>query len=215
MRRKVAVFLIGIFTFFLFVIFSYLVAKNHFIHFDFDTTVKIQDHVSDLWSSFFSYFSLLGSAELTTLIFIILVFFPYKFLTKLLFLPGYFLVFLVGLIGKIFLNHPGPPFMFYHYKLGFVFPSTHVQTGNSYPSGHAARTTFLSIMLIMLILNSGKRTPLKIMAIALIFAYELTMLLSRVYLGEHWTTDVIGGALLGASVGILSSVFLKSTSYRR
>lgn len=206
--KKLITALSGLLVFFIFAVFSYLVKKKLFGSFDFDTTVRIQDHVSDKLSEFFSYFSLLGSAEITTLILIVIIFLPRDLLRKLAFLPTYFFVFLLGLLGKIFISHPGPPFIFYHYKLGFLFPSTYVQTGNSYPSGHSARTTFLSVVLIILILQSGKMTPLKLLLIIVVLAFEGTMLVSRVYLGEHWTSDVIGGALLGASFGILGSTFL-------
>ena len=41
-----------------------------------------------------------------------------------------------------------------------------------------------------------------------LFLFNVAMLISRVSLGEHWTTDVIGGALLGLSSGIFALIFL-------
>jgi len=39
-------------------------------------------------------------------------------------------------------------------------------------------------------------------------AFNGVMLMSRVSLGEHWTSDVVGGAILGTSAAFFSFLFL-------
>lgn len=63
-------------------------------------------------------------------------------------------------------------------------------TAFSFPSGHVARVAFL-------VLAFGWRWPI---AVAVVFGMALT----RVYLGDHWPSDVIGGWLLGYAVALLA-----------
>ena len=49
---------------------------------------------------------------------------------------------------------------------------------------------------------------IKIFINAFLIVFNIAMLVSRISLGEHWTTDVIGGALLGLSSGIFALIFL-------
>lgn len=58
-----------------------------------------------------------------------------------------------------------------------------------YPSGHMLRTTILLGAIFLLWRNRTGRILL-----AVILA---VMALTRVYMGVHWTSDVIGGVLLG------------------
>lgn len=206
MNKKLLFF--GLIAFLIFVAFSYLVHKDLFTQFDFNSTVRIQDKISRRFDTFFSVFSLLGSTELVTLFLIVLIAVLRK-LKRLLVLVPYIASFFIELYGKIFVVHPGPPFMFFRYDIPFNFPSSYVQPGSSFPSGHSTRTAFVSAILFFLILRSKKLSKFQKMAIlGLVLLFDIIMFTSRIYLGEHWVSDVIGGGLLGYSLGLLSLVFL-------
>ncbi len=219
--RNIRLFLItlGVVLFFLFVGFSYLVAKETFNQIDFDTTVKFQDKIPRRFDDLFSWFSVLGSAEVTGIIwfttFFLLVIKRFFRAAAGMFLLPFALA--LEIYGKLFVHHPAPPFLFYRGTLDVNFPIHFTHTNFSYPSGHETRTAFLVVFLMCYFFFRGLRKsgpkynlPFQLAAQAGLVLILVIMTISRIYLGEHWTSDVIGGFLIGAGFGMIAGAMVPS-----
>ena len=89
---------------------------------------------------------------------------------------------------KTVLGHPGPPAELSRSLplpdwLTFLSP----EFGNSFPSGHAFRATFLLGLAL-----GGQRALVWLAAV-----FAVAIWISRLYAAEHWPSDVLGGILLG------------------
>lgn len=211
MLSKKFFFFLSLILFLSFIYFSYLVAKEKFVQIDFDTTVKFQDNFPRKLDLPFSILSIIGLVEFTGAIWLALLIislikrFWLTFISLFLFIGGL----AVEIYGKVFVLHPGPPFLFYRGVLEYGFPSHYVHTDYSYPSGHVYRTAFLAAFIALFLYFRFPKTSWVITLLFLI-PFLGAMIVSRIYLGEHWLTDIIGGLLLGVSFGMLSGITIPS-----
>ena len=78
----------------------------------------------------------------------------------------------------------------------------------SFPSGHSllSAATFLTLAAILGGMQSQRRFKIFVFAVAILLTVAIGV--SRVYLGVHWPTDVLGGWTLGAGLALAARLAL-------
>lgn len=96
-----------------------------------------------------------------------------------------------GVVLKLALVHPppGPEYVRAWWNpLGVA-----ISTPSGFPSGHIARVTFLALLAMGLARSVAVRW--------LLTAFLAYTFWARVYIGDHWISDAVGGLALGMATG--------------
>jgi membrane-associated phospholipid phosphatase len=148
----------------------------------------INGHHHPLLDNFFKTVTYLGNG---------LIFLPFLILTSFIRFKYSFVVLIVhithGLIVSIFKRILFPalerPRKFLDSDLLHIVPGVDVHGSHTFPSGHTA-TAFCAALLIALIAKNKILSAFALL-LALLVGY------SRIYLGQHFLTDVAAGAVIG------------------
>jgi undecaprenyl-diphosphatase len=86
--------------------------------------------------------------------------------------------------------------------------------GMSFPSGHTSMSAIVFLTIGALIAATRQRTSERLFILASAGLLTLLVGLSRIALGVHWATDVIGGWALGSAWAVLCLLLLRAISQR-
>ena len=180
--------------FVLFLIWSILMLQKKLDHIDNQCYSKIK--ITKLKTKIFKGLTFLASAKFVAILCIILLIFienkriPIAIIINMLIMWG-----LIGILKNTF-KRERP-------NINRLVD----EKGYSYPSGHTMTATIFYGFIIFLIIISNLILPLKITLTTILVILVLLVGYTRIYLGVHYLSDVIGALLFGSSY-LLLYIFL-------
>lgn len=167
---------------------------------------EIQEDQSIILDTIMKAFSWLGTVYVAGIIIGVfsLIFFVFKYIREGLFILSSILSGGVSYVLKMIIDRPRPTMDFVR-----IVEETHYQ---SFPSGHVLfYTVFFGSLTVIALTSKIMKIYLKVLVAAACVAMIVLGAISRIYLGAHWFTDVIGGFVVGVLfLMITGSIYIRS-----
>ncbi len=178
----------------LFIVDMILVITKNTVTFDDEIHLTVISTMSEFMSSFMRVMTFLGSTVfmvcLCAFLFFIFLFKKHK---KTAFSTAGILIVstILNNVVKLIIRRPRPTYMIVE------------ESSFSFPSGHMMASVTLYGFLIYLISKSQMKTTYKVIFNSLLVVLIILIGMSRIYLGAHFASDILGGACLSASLVLL------------
>lgn len=164
----------------------------------------IYEHSTAQLDAFFLFVTNLGGVvAITSVSLLLLAFliFTKRFYKATLLVAGVGGVATINFLLKIIFERPRPD----------LWNWLITETQFSFPSGHASASSALALCIVVMLWN----TKWRMLSIVLAGIYILVIGVSRLYLGVHFPTDIIGGWLVSLAVVSLATVFIYRYALKR
>jgi len=205
-RRKTLFLCFSIFFILLFLILTFFVMNFSNHSWDISVSHEIQEDQNILLDTFMKAFSWLGTVYVagTVVLAFTVIFLIFKYVKEGLFILSCILSGAVSYVLKMIIDRPRPTMDFVR-----IVEETHYQ---SFPSGHVLfYTVFFGSLIIIALSSKLLKISLKIFVVAVCLAMVVLGAVSRIYLGAHWFTDVLGGFIVGVLfLMVTGSIYLRS-----
>lgn len=205
-KRKTFFLCFSIFFIFVFLLLSFYVMNFSPESFDLLVSQEIQEDQNVILDTLMKAFSWLGTVYVAVIMVFVfaLVFFIFKYLKEGFFILSCILSGGVSYVLKMLIDRPRPTVDFVR-----IVEETHYQ---SFPSGHVLfYTVFFGSLMIIALYSKILKNSFKILIALVCLSMIVLGAVSRIYLGAHWFTDVIGGFIVGVLfVMITGSIYIRS-----
>jgi len=156
---------------------------------------------------FFSKYTFFGDGLFAVLLSVILFFYVKTQRLSLVLLSSYIVSGLLAQMFKRIFNAPRPKAFFTIDQYNKFVDGVTVANNHSFPSGHTTTAFGMAIVLAYF-------TPNKYLQ-SLFFLMAITAGFSRIYLGQHFLTDVLAGAFLGSVISICALLVSNAIAPRK
>lgn len=206
-KRKFLFLALGIYSLFFFIFRLWTATSFRSVNFwDKLIVQKIELLRTPLLDKFFLFFTNFASGYFIITIFLILAIFLFYLKRK-------------KAMVAVFLTLVGSAIFIYLLKLIFgrerPFGCLNGRDCFSFPSGHATIAFYFYGMLLYLLIRFLKLKRKMIIILDLIFVFLILLVgLSRIYLGYHYPTDIMGGFFLGGTFLLIAAILIDVLYYK-